>query len=69
MKQRHHITYKPAWIVELTGWQHKVITYIQRLKPTRTNYAAVTNFMHAVCHEWQRLRYQLDEIEKRNENP
>ena len=24
MTQKHHITYKPEWTVELTGWEHIV---------------------------------------------
>ena len=69
MKQRHHITYDPAWTVELNGWQHKVITFIQRMRPTQENYAAVTNFVHALVYEWSRIRCQLDQAEDKNENP
>jgi len=68
MTQKHHIQYDPDWIVELTGWQHKVITHIQRMKPTGKNYAALTNFAHAVMHEWNRIRCQLDTAEDKNLN-
>ncbi len=72
MSQKHHIVYKndhqEDWTVEINGWQHKVVTQLQRMKATHTNYAAVTNFVHAVIHEWQRIRYQIDIMEDRNLN-
>ena len=69
MNQTHHIIYDPEWKVELNGWQHKVITHLQRLKPTNKNYAQVTGFVHAVIYEWNRIRCQLDRIEDKNINP
>ena len=69
MTQKHHITYSPEWIVPLTGWQHKVITHMQRMKPTETNELKARNFVHAVIYEWQRISAQLAEIEQRNLNP
>ena len=69
MKQKHHITYSPEWIVELNGWQHKVITHIQRLKPTQKNYEQVLGFHHALSHELNRIAYQLYEARKDNLNP
>ena len=48
MTQKHHITYKPEWTVELTGWEHKIITHIQRRKAGGENYAATANLMHAL---------------------
>ena len=69
MTQKHHIQYDPEWIVELDGWQHKVVTHLQRMKPTGKNYAAATNFMHAVVHEWNRIRCRLDREKMDNMNP
>lgn len=68
-KQRHHITYNPEWIVELTGWQHKVVTHLQNMKATQENINQVTGFMNAVIYEWQRLHYQYYEAKKGNLNP
>ena len=68
LTQRHHILYEPEWIVELTGWQHKVITHIQRLKATENNYQAVGRFLHAVTHEWNRIGFQLAAAREKNIN-
>jgi hypothetical protein len=67
--QDHHITYKPEWTVSLTGYQHLVVTRMQRLKPTATNYAQAISFLHAVMYECNRLRCLLDRIEDKNTNP
>ena len=69
MTQKHHIQYNPPWIVPITGWQHKVLTYMQRMKPTKTNELKARNFAHAVLYEWQRISAQLAELEERNLNP
>lgn len=61
MINRHHITYEPEWIVELNGLQHKTMTTIQRTNASPEKYAALTNFMHAVAHEWNRMRQELDD--------
>ena len=60
---RHHITYEPEWIVEINGLQHKTISTIQRTKARPETYAALTNFVHAVIQEWQRMRSELDRQE------
>lgn len=58
---RHHIVYEdPAWIVEVNWSQHKVITFLQRTKGTQEKYAALTNFVHAILYEWNRMRRELD---------
>jgi hypothetical protein len=69
MTQKHHITYDPPWTVPLNGWQHKVITHLQRLKPTKKNREQVRAFTKAVNYEWLRIESQLDRINERNENP
>ena len=69
MTQKHHITYDPEWIVPLNGWQHKVITHTQQLKPTEQNYRNTLNFFHALVHELDRLAYRLYEARKDNINP
>ena len=68
-KQGHHITRTPEWIVDLNGWQHKVITIIEKLTPTQANYEATLNFHHALQHQLNRIAYQLYEARKGNLNP
>lgn len=58
--QRHHINYEPGWIVELTMQMHRCISRIQITKATHEQYARITNFMHALAHEWCRMRQELD---------
>ena len=60
MIQGHHITYDPDWVVELNGIQHQTMTAIQRTKATPEAYAALTNFVHAVSYEWNKMRQELD---------
>lgn len=60
MRQGHHITYEPEWIVDINALQHKTLTTIQRTSATPENYANLTNFVHAVLFEWNRMRQQLD---------
>jgi anaerobic selenocysteine-containing dehydrogenase len=57
---RHHVSYDPEWIPEITGIQHKTLMSIQRMNATPENYAKLTNFMHAVAYEWNRIRQELD---------
>ena len=56
----HHIYYDPDWIVELNWLQHKTVTNVQQMNATGENFAKVTNFMHALSHEWNRMRASLD---------
>jgi hypothetical protein len=58
--QEHHITYRPEWKVELNMLMHRTISRIQQTKATGQQYADVTNFMHAVAYEWNRMRQELD---------
>jgi len=58
--QGHHITYKPEWIVELTGHSHRCISVIQNTKATPEQYARLVNFQHAVTFECNRMRQELD---------
>ena len=60
MINRHHITYDPEWIVEINGIQHRALMAIQRMNATPENYARLTNFVHAVVYEWNRIRQELD---------
>ena len=48
MTQKHHITYDPEWIMELTGWEHKAITVAQSRKASGKNMAKTTAMMHAL---------------------
>ena len=57
---KHHIHYDPDWIVELNWLQHKTVTNVQQMNSTFENFAKVTNFMHALSHEWNRMRASLD---------
>ena len=68
-KQGHHITREPEWIVPLNGWQHKVISIIEKLNPTEENYRATLNFHHALQHQLNRLAYQLYKAREGNLNP
>lgn len=56
----HHITYKPVWMVEITFQMHKVLRNIQNTKATPEQYVTLTNFKHALDHEWNRIRSDLD---------
>jgi hypothetical protein len=58
--QKHHITYDPEWMVEMWMLLHRGISRIQQTKATPQSYADLTNFMHAVCWEWNRQRMELD---------
>lgn len=64
MRQRHHITYDPEWIVDINALQHKVVTVLQRTNPTPQRYAELTNFVHAVLYIWNEMRQDLDIKEK-----
>lgn len=57
---RHHITYDPEWVVELTGQQHRLITVIQNTKASEEQYARLVNFLHALTFEINRIRQELD---------
>jgi len=58
--QNHHITYDPEWVVELNGLQHRAISSVQITKATEQAFADLTNFLHAVAFEWNRMREELD---------
>jgi hypothetical protein len=58
--QRHHIRYSPEWDVELTGQMHRVITTIQNTNASPEQYARITNFIHSIVEEWNRIRLELD---------
>jgi len=58
--QMHHIRYEPDWTVELTGQMHRLITTIQNTNPSVEQYARITNFIHSIVEEWQRMRRDLD---------
>ena len=53
----HHITYNPAWTVEIQQYQHRCISIIQRTNPTNENYAILINFLHAL--QWEAVRYRM----------
>ena len=58
--QRHHITYDPEWTVDLNMLMHRTISRIQITKATSEQYAWLTNFVHAVNFEHNRMRQELD---------
>jgi len=66
--QTHHITYSDhqdgEWTVELPAHYHKVITIIQRSKTTLERYVLLSNFAHAINHEYNRMRRELDQQQK-----
>ena len=61
---RHHICYDkqywPEWVVDVPGYFHRTITYLSRMKATPENYAIFTSALHAMSHEWNRMRMELD---------
>lgn len=58
--QDHHIAYDPEWSVELNMLMHRTVSRIQTTRATQQQYADVTNFVHAVVAEWNRMRYEMD---------
>lgn len=57
--QNHHMTYEPDVTVELKMSEHRVISRIQNTKATMDEYIGLTNLLHAVTHEWNRMRMEL----------
>lgn len=56
----HHIEYEPKeWIVELQQSHHRVISRIQHSKAKPDLYYLVTNMMHSLTYEWNRIRKEL----------
>ena len=58
--QNHHISYDTEWEVDITMQMHRCISRIQNTVATPAQYARVTNFMHSVAFEWNRMRNELD---------
>lgn len=58
--QTHHISYTPEWTVELNGDMHRVVTTVKRMRATPENYVVVTNLVHSLVAEWNRIRKALD---------
>lgn len=58
--QDHHVTYDPEWTVELNMLMHRAISRIQITRATDQQYADITNFLHAISYEWNRMRMELD---------
>lgn len=58
--QKHHITYRPEWVVELKQSWHRVISRIQITRATPEQYRLLVNFHHAIAHELNRMRRELD---------
>lgn len=58
--QNHHITYEPEWVVGINMLMHRTISRIQVTKATSEAYAGLTNFVHAVNYEHNRMRQELD---------
>ena len=68
--QNHHITYDPEWVVEVNMLMHRTISRIQITKATPEAYAGLTNFVHAVNFEHNRMRQELDlGLDLRQKNP
>lgn len=66
----HHITYQPEWTVSLNMLMHRTISRIQITKATPEAYAGLTNFVHAVNFEHNRMRQELDTgLDLRQKNP
>jgi len=58
--QMHHVTYNPPWEVEVTRQMHTCLGTIQMTKATEEQYARLINFQHALSHEVNRMRAELD---------
>ena len=58
--QFHHIEYDSEWGVEIGNLMHRCVSRIQQTRATQQQYADVTNFVHAVVAEWNRMRRELD---------
>lgn len=59
--QIHHLEYLPEeWTMELNMLMHRTISRIQQTKATPAQYALLTNYMHSVGVEWNRMRKELD---------
>ena len=56
----HHVFYEPEWTLEVTAQMHRVLTTFQNTKASPEHYARLTNFMHSVTQEWNRMRLELD---------
>ena len=61
----HHIKYEGIfkqhdWEIQITGQMHRLITIIQRSKPTTERYILLTNLLHALTEEWNRYRELLE---------
>lgn len=66
--QTHHIEYADIgdpnskdWTVDVKASWHKVLTVMQRTRPTPLEYALLTGLKHAVDYEWNRYRKVLDQ--------
>jgi hypothetical protein len=58
--QTHHIVYEPdEWTVKINMLQHRTISRIQVTKATPEKLETVTNFMHALAFEWNRMAREL----------
>ena len=58
---KHHVVYNPEWALEIGYQEHKVITNIQRSSKNKEElYARVVNLIHALTHEANRIRMELD---------
>lgn len=64
MLQGHHIIYDPEWVVDLRAYHHKTISVIQHTNSTPQFYADLTNFLHSLVYEWNRVRMELDREEQ-----
>ncbi len=49
------------WTVEIPAFLHRHLYIIQKWKATPERYAALTSFVHAITHEWNRMRRELDQ--------
>lgn len=56
----HHISYEPEVVVSVQQSWHRVVSRIQNTKATPTFYADLTNFVHSVVEEWNRVRKELE---------
>lgn len=59
--QGHHVDYEePEWKLDVQQSWHRVLSRIQHTKATSPFYMYLTNMVHSLVAEWNRVRRELD---------
>ena len=51
------------WALTLPWFMHRPMNIVQRWKPTEERYAHIIAWLHAIQHEANRIRRELDQAE------